>query len=114
MIFTLRCISKGLVPVRVKLNSNRKDISRGTRNITRKAENQLLQDRVKCINGILQDSGGSIVSSKSGLFSIVTDTTIQQQCREFIDKVRKVRFIKVRDRQVSKFNRSLHKNNMIT
>ena len=26
-VFTLRCISKGLVPVSVRLNSNRKDLS---------------------------------------------------------------------------------------
>ena len=42
---------------------------------------------------------------------MVTDTTTQQQGREFIDMVREVRFTKVRDRQVSKFNRLLHKNN---
>ena len=52
------------------------------------------------------------MSSKSRLFSKVTNTTIQQQCREFIDKVREVRFTKVRDRQESKFNRLLHKNNI--
>ena len=32
-VFTLRCISKGLVPVIVRLNSKRKDISIGARNI---------------------------------------------------------------------------------
>ena len=69
-----------------------------SKNIIRKAEKQHVQDRVKCINVILQDSGGSIASSKSRLFSIVTDTTIKQQYREFIDKVREVRFTKVRDR----------------
>ena len=96
----------------VRLNSNRKDIRGGAINIIRRAEKQLLQDRVKCINGILQDNVGSIVASKSRLFSIVTNTTIQQKCREFIDKVREVRFIKVRDRQVSKFSILLHKNNL--
>ena len=80
-IFTLRCINKLLVPVSVMLNSNRKDISRGARNIIRRAENPLLQDRAKCINGILQDNGGSIVSSKSKLFSIVTNTTVQLSCK---------------------------------
>ena len=39
------------------------------------------------------------------LFSIVTNQTTQQQCIEFINKVREVRFNKVRDRQVSKFTR---------
>ena len=51
------------------------------------------------------------MASKSRLFSIVTNTTIQQKGREFIDKVREVRIINVRDRQVSKFNRLLNKNN---
>ena len=52
-IFTLRCISNGLVVVSVRLDSNRKDISNRARNILRRGEKQLLQDRVKCINGIL-------------------------------------------------------------
>ena len=82
-IFTLRCINKGFIPVSVKLNSNRKDISRGTRNIIKRAEKQLLQDRVKCINGIFQDNWGSIAAGKSRLFGIVTNTTIQQQCRVY-------------------------------
>ena len=109
-IFTLRFISKGLVPVHVKLNSNREDISIGARNIIRRAEMQLLQERVKCINNLLQNNREGIASSKSGLFSIVTNQEIQQQCTEFIDKVREVRFNKVRDRQVGTFTRLLNKN----
>ena len=109
-IFTLRCISKGLVPVSVKLNSNRKDISIGARNIIRRAERQLLQERVKCVNNILQDNREDIASSKSRLFPIVTDQAIQQKCTEVIDKLREVRFNKVRDRQVGKFTRLLNRN----
>ena len=108
-IFTLRCISKGLVPVSGKLNSNRKDISIGARNIIRRAERQHLQERVKCINNILQDNREGIASSMSRLFSIVTDQAIQQQCTEFINKVREVRINKLRDRQVGKFTRLLKK-----
>ena len=37
---------------------------------------------------------------------------MQQQCKVYISKVREVRFIKVGGRQVSKFNRLLHKNNI--
>ena len=109
----LRCLNKGLVPVSVRLNSNRKDISSGARNIIKRARKQLLQERIKCVNGILQDNEGNLAASKSRLFSIVTDTTIQQKCREVIDTVRDVRFIKVRNRQVSKFTRLLHKNNLM-
>ena len=106
---TLRCISKRLVLVSVNLNSNRKDISIGTRNIIRKAERQILQERVKCINNILQDNREGIASSKSKLFSIVTNQAMQQQCTEFIDKVRETRFNKVRHKQIGKFTRLLNK-----
>ena len=84
-IFTLRCIKKGLVPLSFKLNSIRKNISRGARNIVRKSKKkQLLQDRVKCIKWYSARQWGSIEASKS---------------------------TKVKDRQVSKFNRLLLKNN---
>ena len=99
-----------MASVSAKVNSDRKDISIGARNIIKRAERHFVQERVKCINNILQDNREGIPSSMSRLFSIVTDQAIQQQCTEFIDKVREVRFNKVRDRQVSKFTRLLNKN----
>ena len=53
---------------------------------------------------------GKIVASKSRLFSLVTNTTTRQKCKDFIDKVREFNFIKVRVRQVNKFNRLINKN----
>ena len=50
------------------------------------------------------------MASKSRLFSPVTNTTTQQKCIEFIDKVREFNFIKIRDRQVNKFKRLIYKN----
>ena len=108
-IFTLRCISKGLVAVSIRLTTNRKDLSAGAIKILKRAERQLLQDRVKCITNILQDNREGIASSESRLFTIVTNQTIQQQCTVFIDKVREDRFNMVRDRQVGKFLRLLKK-----
>ena len=70
--FTMRCISKGLVPFSIRLNSNRKDISIGARGIIRRAERQLLQQRVRDINRVLQHNREGIASSKSRLFSLVT------------------------------------------
>ena len=99
-----------MVPVSASLSSYRKDISNRARNIIRRAEKQILQDRVKCINATLQDNKGRVVASRSRLFSLVTNTTTQQKCIEFIDKVREFNFIKVRDRQVNKFNRLIYKN----
>ena len=98
-VFTLRCISKGLVPVSIRLNSNRKDISIGVRSIIRRAERQLLQQRVRDINRVLQDNREGIVSSKSRLISLVTNPSIQQ----FINKVREVRLNMVKQRQTGKF-----------
>ena len=103
-IFTLRCISNGLVLVSVRLNSNIKDISSSTRNILRRAERQLLQDGVKCINGILQGIKVRIASSKSRFFTLVTNNDIQLKCKEFIRKVSKLKFNKVRQRQINKLN----------
>ena len=49
--FTLRCLSKNLVLVSVKLRSTIK--TRRAKQIIHKAERQLLEDRVKVINNIL-------------------------------------------------------------
>ena len=44
---------------------------------------------------------------RSRLLSLVTTTKVKDRCIEFINKVRKNRFIKVKNRQVNKFNRLL-------
>ena len=59
-IFMLRCISSNLVPVRVKLKSAHSKLSQGARKIIEKAQKQLLQDRVRCINKTIEDKGNSI------------------------------------------------------
>ena len=64
----------------------------------------MLQDIFKGINGILWDNVIKLDICRSRLFSIVTTTTMEK-CTYFIKKVREFRFIKVRDRQVNKFNR---------
>ena len=103
--FTLRCISKGIVLLSLKLDLGRKDISIRTRAVIYRAERQHLQDRVRNINTILLDNGGRITAGRSRLFSLVTTPTTQLKCIEFINKVWESRFIMVRDRQENKFNR---------
>ena len=83
---TLRCITKGIVLVSLKLNSRRKDISSRARVIIYRAERQLLQERFRSINTILLDNGGRIATSRSRLFSLVTTSTMQLKCIEFINK----------------------------
>ena len=61
-MFVLRCISKGIVPVSLKLNSGRKDISGRARAITYRPEKQVLQERVRSINFMLLDIGSRIAA----------------------------------------------------
>ena len=64
-----------------------------------------------CINKILEDNREGIASSKSRMFTMATNQTIQQECTGFIDKVREDRFNTVRDRQIGKLLRLLNKAN---
>ena len=76
-----------------------------------KAEKQLLQDRVRSINAIIEDNGNNMNKCRSRLASLVTNTTDIDNCSKFIVKVWEDRFFKVRDRRVSKFNRLDSKGN---
>ena len=100
--FTLRCLSKDLIPVSVKLKSTVN--TRTAKQILHKAERQLLQDRIQGINGILQDNTVKLHRCRSRMTSLVTSTTMEK-CSNFLKKVRESRFIKVRDTQVNKCNR---------
>ena len=62
--FRLRCISKNLIPVSVRLKSTSSSRSRRAREII----HMLLQDRIKCINGILCDSEIKLDRCRSRLF----------------------------------------------
>ena len=62
--FTWRCISKDIVPVSVKLRSSCSKISQGARKIIEKAEKQLLQDRVRCINNTIEATVNTINNSR--------------------------------------------------
>ena len=103
-IFTLKCISNNLILASVKLKSSYSNLSQGTRKIIQRAEKQLLQDRVRCINRTIEESGNTINNSRSRLASIVTNATDLDRCSEFINKVREDRYGKVKERQVRKFN----------
>ena len=102
--FTLRCITNGIVLVSDGLMSACSKTSKRAKEIIQKAEKQLLQDRVKCINATIENNGNNIDSSMSWLPSIVTNTTDIDQCSKFIKKVREDQLCKIKDRQVNKFN----------
>ena len=104
--FSLRCLSEGLIPVSVRLKSNIKT-PKG-RQIIKKAEIALLNERVRSINNSIT------------MFTMQRDTCTNQlkanldketmeRCESFIKEKREIRHLKTLERQVSKFERLCHR-----
>ena len=110
-IFTLRCIHKELVPVSIKLKTTLR--TDRARKIIRTAERHLLQARIKAINSILDNVAKQTELCRSKLASILS-THMLRECQGFIEKVGEIRFNKVKQRQVNKFNNLLRKEGNIT
>ena len=91
--FTLKCISHSLTLVSIKLRPTRSKlrINASARKIIEKAERQLLQDRVQCINKVIEDSNNKGNNNKARLASLVTRSDLER-CDSFIEKVREERF----------------------
>ena len=105
-IFTLRCIHKELIPVSIKLKSTIKTAK--ARQIIRKAEKDLLQARVKAINSVLDNVTQQTEECRTQLASINSAQRLRE-FQGFIDKVGEIRFTKVRQRQLNKYNMLLNK-----
>ena len=105
-IFTLRCLHKDLVPVSIRLKSTL--TTSKARQIIRKAEKDLLQARVKVINNILDQVAKQTEDCRTQLASIISVERLRE-CQDFINKVSETRFIKVRQRQLNKFNILINK-----
>ena len=104
--FSLRCLSKGLIPVSVRLKSNIKT-PKG-RQIIKKAELALLNERVRSINNSI------------AMFTMRRDTCMKQlkdnidretmdRCLRFIKEKREKRHLITFEQQVKKFNRLCHR-----
>ena len=105
-IFTLRCVHKELVPVSIKLKSAL--TTPKARQIIRKAEKELLQARVKAINNTLDQVAKQTEECRTQLASIISAERLRE-CQCFINKVSEIRFSKVRQRQLNKFNNLINK-----
>ena len=105
-IFTLRCLHKGLTPVSIKLKTTIR--TEKARKIVRKAEKDLLQATVKAINSILDNVGKQTELCRSKIASILS-TQRFRECQGFVEKVGEIRFNKVKQRQLNKFNNLLIK-----
>ena len=104
--FSLRCCNEDVIPVSVRLKSNVKT-PKG-RQIIKKAERALLNERIRSIN------------SSIAMFTIQRDTCMNQlkdnldketmeKCEKFIKEKREIRHLKTLDQQISKFERVCHK-----
>ena len=100
-IFSLRCLHKELIPGSIKLKSTL--TTSKARQIIRKAEKDLLQVRVKAINNILDQVTKQTEECRAKLASIISVERLTE-CQGFINKVSEIRFTKVRQRQLNKFN----------
>ena len=105
-LFTLRCLYKELIPVSIKLKSTLK--TEKARQIIRKAEKDLLQARIKAIHSILDNITKQTEECRSQLGSIISAQRLRE-CQGFIDKVGEIRFTKVKQRQLNKYNILLNK-----
>ena len=105
-IFILRCLHKDLVPVSIKLKSTLKTVK--ARQIIRKAEKDLLQARVKAINNTLDNVAKQTEECRTQLASIISAVTLRE-CQGFMNKISEIKFNKVRQRQLNKFNILINK-----
>ena len=110
-IFTLRCIHKDLVLVSIKLKTTIK--TEKARKIIKIAERNLLQARIKYLNGILDTIAKQTEICRSKIVSILS-TAMFSKHQDFIEKVGEIRFIKVKNRQVNKFNNLIRKEGNVT
>ena len=104
--FTFRCISQGIIPVTFRLQTIVK--SEEAMKIIRKAESHLVHARVKSINSFLDNNNKQLDRCRSQIASIVTTKTMEE-CQNLINRVREFRHLKIRDRQINKFNRLVEK-----
>ena len=77
--FTLKCISKDLIPVSVRLKSTSNSRSRRVQEFIHRVEKQLLQDRFKYIDDILYENVIKVDRCRSRLLSLVTTTTMEHR-----------------------------------
>ena len=106
--FSLGCLKYDVIPVSIRLKTNIKT-TRGLE-IIRKAEKQLLNEHIRCINNSLE----LYVYEKAYFHQLKEklDNNTMEECQDFINRVVEARHQRVLDCQRSKFESLYHwKNN---
>ena len=104
--FTLRCLSKGLIPVSIKLKT-KVQTPKGNK-ILRKAERMLMNERVRNINNTIIMFNCQADTCINQLESILNQD-VMEKCHEYINNTRETRHLKTMMRQIKKFEKLLTK-----
>ena len=97
--FTLRCLSKGLVPVSIHLTKNIKT-PKGLQ-IIRRAERALMNERIRSINNTLNMVSNLRDTCKHQLREVLNDEWMDR-CTVFIEVGREQQHLKTLERQKQK------------
>ena len=106
-IFTLRCLKEDLIPVSAKLRSSFK--TPRAKNIIKKAERALLNERVRNINNTITMTT-SERDTCMNVLSEVFSKEVMEECGKLISLRREAYYIKVKQRQIAKLERLCQKN----
>ena len=106
-IFLLRCLKEDLIPVSIRLKSNISTPK--AKQIIRKAEKALLNERIRTINNTITMATTKRDTCINNLLEVFP-TEIMEECKRFIDLRREAYFTKVKMRQLAKLERLCHKN----
>ena len=99
--FTLRCLSKEIIPVSIKLKTTVKT-PKGIY-IVRKAERMLMNERIRLINNMITMFRWQIDTCINGLGSCI-EMEAMEECHRFISLRRERRHKNTLERQTKKFN----------
>ena len=100
--FTLRCLSKGLTPVSIKLKT-KVQTPKGNQ-ILRKTERMLRNERVRSINNTIIMLNCQADTCINTLESTL-NKDVMEKCHDFINHIRQRRHYKTMERQKKKFEK---------
>ena len=105
--FSLRCLSKDVIPVSVRLKSNIK--TPNGQYIIRRAEKALLNERIWSINNTIYMFNCQLDTCITDLEQIISEEDLKE-CQNFINTRREARHHKTMDRQIKKLDQLCHRN----
>ena len=100
--YTLRCLSKGLIPVSIKLKT-KVQTPKGNF-IIRKAEKMLMNERIRSINSTISMFNCQIDTCIDTLESIFSKD-VMKKCHEFLNYIRERRHFKTMEKQKKNFEK---------